>query len=81
MVRVPSLQPTLTHYFIKLLAEKKLLVRNYTQNIDALERLGMLREMQHMQCHTFLQNHRILPYCRHQNRPDNIIPAKLVAFT
>lgn len=33
-----NFKPTLTHYFIKLLADKKLLLRNYTQNIDALER-------------------------------------------
>ena len=29
--------PTPTHYFIRLLAEKGLLLRNYTQNIDSLE--------------------------------------------
>jgi len=30
-------QPTAAHYFIKLLHEKGLLLRNYTQNIDMLE--------------------------------------------
>ncbi|KAA6400819.1 MAG: putative NAD-dependent deacetylase sir2A [Streblomastix strix] len=29
--------PTLTHYFIRLLYDKGLLVRNYTQNVDGLE--------------------------------------------
>lgn len=31
--------PTLTHFFVKLLADKGLLLRNYTQNIDCLERV------------------------------------------
>lgn len=35
-----NFQPTATHYFIKLLNDKNLLLRNYTQNIDALERLA-----------------------------------------
>ncbi|KAF1743723.1 hypothetical protein MXB_5427, partial [Myxobolus squamalis] len=30
--------PTLSHYFLKLLAEKKILLRLYTQNIDGMER-------------------------------------------
>ena len=33
-------QPTVTHYFMRLLAEKGLLRRVYTQNIDTLERLA-----------------------------------------
>ncbi|KAK3598668.1 hypothetical protein CHS0354_020429 [Potamilus streckersoni] len=32
-------KPTPTHYFIKMLADKGLLLRHYTQNIDTLERL------------------------------------------
>ncbi|KAF9398410.1 NAD-dependent protein deacetylase sirtuin-2, partial [Mortierella sp. AD011] len=32
-------KPTLTHYFLPLLAKKGLLLRSYTQNIDMLERL------------------------------------------
>ena len=32
-------KPTLTHFFLKLLQDKGLLLRNYTQNIDMLERL------------------------------------------
>ena len=33
-------KPTLAHYFIRLLHEKGLLHRAYTQNIDCLERLA-----------------------------------------
>lgn len=32
-------KPTLTHFFLKLLHDKGILLRNYTQNIDMLERL------------------------------------------
>ncbi|XP_022107575.1 NAD-dependent protein deacetylase sirtuin-2-like isoform X2 [Acanthaster planci] len=33
-------RPTPCHYFIRLLADKRLLLRNYTQNIDTLERIA-----------------------------------------
>ncbi|KAI8374195.1 DHS-like NAD/FAD-binding domain-containing protein [Radiomyces spectabilis] len=36
--------PTKTHYFIRLLHEKGMLLRNFTQNIDTLERLAGLDE-------------------------------------
>ncbi|KAJ2311116.1 NAD-dependent protein deacetylase sirtuin-2, partial [Coemansia sp. RSA 2702] len=32
--------PTLCHFFVKLLAQKGLLLRHYTQNIDCLERVA-----------------------------------------
>ena len=32
-----NVQPTLAHYFIKLLSDKGVLLRNYTQNIDMLQ--------------------------------------------
>lgn len=35
-----NFQPTPSHYFIKLLEEKGLLLRHYTQNIDTLERVA-----------------------------------------
>eukprot|EP01097_Dermamoeba_algensis_P007550 TRINITY_DN478_c0_g1_i6.p1 TRINITY_DN478_c0_g1~~TRINITY_DN478_c0_g1_i6.p1 ORF type:complete len:176 (-),score=31.52 TRINITY_DN478_c0_g1_i6:563-1090(-) len=35
-----NFKPTKTHYFIRLLHEKGLLLRNFTQNIDTLERLA-----------------------------------------
>jgi len=33
-------RPTLGHHFIRLLSDKSVLLRNYTQNIDGLERLA-----------------------------------------
>jgi NAD-dependent deacetylase sirtuin 2 len=36
----PKYKPTLSHYFIKALHDKNLLLRCYTQNIDGLERLA-----------------------------------------
>ncbi|TPX64777.1 hypothetical protein SpCBS45565_g05624 [Spizellomyces sp. 'palustris'] len=35
-----SFRPTLSHYFIRLLQEKGALLRNFTQNIDTLERVA-----------------------------------------
>lgn len=35
-----SFKPTICHYFIKLLMEKGMLLRHYTQNIDTLERVA-----------------------------------------
>ncbi|XP_061621004.1 NAD-dependent protein deacetylase sirtuin-3, mitochondrial isoform X4 [Phyllopteryx taeniolatus] len=35
-----NFQPNLTHYFVRLLHKKDLLLRMYTQNIDGLERLA-----------------------------------------
>jgi len=39
-----SHQPTPTHYFLKLLADKNLLLRVFTQNIDSLERIAGIDE-------------------------------------
>lgn len=36
--------PTLSHYFVRMLAEKGILLRQYTQNIDTLERRAGMRE-------------------------------------
>eukprot|EP01090_Pellita_catalonica_P017639 TRINITY_DN5369_c0_g1_i1.p1 TRINITY_DN5369_c0_g1~~TRINITY_DN5369_c0_g1_i1.p1 ORF type:complete len:362 (+),score=50.34 TRINITY_DN5369_c0_g1_i1:115-1200(+) len=36
--------PTITHYFFRLLEEKGVLLRNYTQNIDSLERKAGIAE-------------------------------------
>ena len=38
-----SHNPTPTHYFLKLLADKKKLLRVFTQNIDSLERIAGLK--------------------------------------
>lgn len=35
-----SFKPTVCHYFIRLLHDKGLLLRHYTQNIDTLERVA-----------------------------------------
>jgi NAD-dependent SIR2 family protein deacetylase len=35
-----SYRPTPVHFFVALLAQKQLLLRNYTQNIDTLERVA-----------------------------------------
>jgi len=35
-----NFKPTMVHYFIKLLQQKGLLLRNFTQNVDTLERLA-----------------------------------------
>ena len=43
--------PTLTHSFLKLLSEKGLLLRNYTQNIDGLEFLAGLPAEELVECH------------------------------
>ncbi|KAI7868251.1 DHS-like NAD/FAD-binding domain-containing protein [Spinellus fusiger] len=43
--------PTKTHYFLRLLDEKNLLLRNFTQNIDTLERLSGLKEERIVEAH------------------------------
>uniref|UniRef100_A0A0K8VP96 NAD-dependent protein deacetylase n=1 Tax=Bactrocera latifrons TaxID=174628 RepID=A0A0K8VP96_BACLA len=50
--------PTPTHYFIRLLNDKGLLVRHYTQNIDSLERIAGIPEEKMVEAHgTFHTNH------------------------
>lgn len=44
-------KPTTTHHFINLLNNKKLLLRNFTQNIDGLERVAGLPEEKIMAAH------------------------------
>jgi len=44
-----SLNPSPSHYFIKLLEEKEKLLRNYTQNIDTLECKAGIKRVMH--CH------------------------------
>lgn len=43
--------PTKTHYFIRLLKEKGVLLRNFTQNIDTLERLAGLEDEYIVEAH------------------------------
>mmetsp|Transcript_20070 Transcript_20070/g.42432 ORF Transcript_20070/g.42432 Transcript_20070/m.42432 type:complete len:490 (-) Transcript_20070:1420-2889(-) len=44
-------KPTLTHHFIKVLADKGLLLRIYSQNIDGLEFLAEIPEDKLVECH------------------------------
>ena len=43
--------PTLTHSFLKLLSDKGLLLRNYSQNIDGLEFLAGIPPEELVECH------------------------------
>uniref|UniRef100_A0A8C0S5U9 NAD-dependent protein deacetylase sirtuin-2 n=1 Tax=Canis lupus familiaris TaxID=9615 RepID=A0A8C0S5U9_CANLF len=59
-------KPTVCHYFIRLLKEKGLLLRCYTQNIDTLERVAGLDE-DLVEAHgTFYTSHCISPLCRRE---------------
>lgn len=42
-------KPSVSHMFIKLLEDEKKLLRNYTQNIDTLERIAGITR--HVECH------------------------------
>ncbi|KAL0481168.1 NAD-dependent protein deacetylase Sirtuin [Acrasis kona] len=44
-------KPTSSHYFIKLLEDKSVLLRNYTQNIDGLEFKAGISRDKLVQCH------------------------------
>nr|CAI5823342.1 unnamed protein product [Callosobruchus analis] len=53
-----SFKPTVCHYFIKMLAEKELLLRHYTQNIDTLERVAGIPDDKIVEAHgTFYTGH------------------------
>lgn len=53
-----NFKPTPSHYFVKMLAEKGLLLRHYTQNIDTLERVAEINEDLLVEAHgTFYTNH------------------------
>ncbi|VDK41919.1 unnamed protein product [Taenia asiatica] len=47
----PYAKPTTAHYFIKLLCDKGLLLRHYTQNVDQLERISGLPEDKMVEAH------------------------------
>ncbi|XP_073914540.1 NAD-dependent protein deacetylase sirtuin-2 isoform X2 [Castor canadensis] len=60
-------KPTICHYFIRLLKEKGLLLRCYTQNIDTLERVAGLEPEDLVEAHgTFHTSHCISPLCRRE---------------
>ncbi|XP_059478518.1 NAD-dependent protein deacetylase sirtuin-2 [Neocloeon triangulifer] len=53
-----SFKPTISHYFVKLLCDKGLLQRHYTQNIDTLERVSGLPGEKIVEAHgTFYMSH------------------------
>uniref|UniRef100_A0A6B0VB07 Putative sirtuin 5 n=1 Tax=Ixodes ricinus TaxID=34613 RepID=A0A6B0VB07_IXORI len=59
-----DLKPTLSHYFLRLLHEKGLLLRLYTQNIDGLERVAGVPIEKIVEAHgTFHTSHCINPKC------------------
>ena len=51
-----SAKPTTTHYFIKLLDQKGVLLRHYTQNIDCLEDLTDLDAQKTIQAHGHIRS-------------------------
>ncbi|KAM6111594.1 NAD-dependent protein deacetylase sirtuin-2 [Phoenicopterus ruber ruber] len=58
-------KPTVCHYFMRLLQEKGLLLRCYTQNIDTLERVAGLDPELLVEAHgTFFTSHCLRPSCR-----------------
>lgn len=58
-------KPTPSHYFVKLLHDKGLLLRHYTQNIDTLERLAGIPESKLVEAHgTFHTAHCTDSSCR-----------------
>uniref|UniRef100_A0A8D0GB86 NAD-dependent protein deacetylase sirtuin-2 n=1 Tax=Sphenodon punctatus TaxID=8508 RepID=A0A8D0GB86_SPHPU len=62
---LPHPQPTVCHYFIRLLKEKGLLLRCYTQNIDTLERVAGLTQEDLVEAHgTFFTSHCVSSSCR-----------------
>ncbi|XP_054855756.1 NAD-dependent protein deacetylase sirtuin-2 [Eublepharis macularius] len=64
-------KPTVCHYFIRLLKEKGLLLRCYTQNIDTLERVAGLDQEDLVEAHgTFFTSHCISSSCRKEYKLD-----------
>ncbi|CAO2626164.1 NAD-dependent protein deacetylase sirtuin-2, partial [Lemmus lemmus] len=60
-------KPTICHYFIRLLKEKGLLLRCYTQNIDTLERVAGLEPQDLVEAHgTFYTSHCVSSSCRQE---------------
>ncbi|XP_065341617.1 NAD-dependent protein deacetylase sirtuin-2-like isoform X2 [Cloeon dipterum] len=53
-----SFKPTVSHYFIRMLYDKDLLLRHYTQNIDTLERVSGVPGDKIVEAHgTFFTSH------------------------
>ncbi|XP_041426481.1 sirtuin 2 S homeolog isoform X3 [Xenopus laevis] len=57
-------KPTICHYFMRLLKEKGLLLRCYSQNIDTLERVAGLTSEDLVEAHgTFYSSHCVGAFC------------------
>lgn len=53
-----TFKPTPSHYFVKILQDKGLLLRHYSQNIDTLERIAGIEHEKLVEAHgTFYSNH------------------------
>ncbi|KAL7024376.1 hypothetical protein ACKWTF_013013 [Chironomus riparius] len=53
-----TFKPTPSHYFVKILQDKGLLLRHYSQNIDTLERIAGIDDEKLVEAHgTFYTNH------------------------
>ncbi|MEQ2258216.1 NAD-dependent protein deacetylase sirtuin-2, partial [Xenotaenia resolanae] len=64
-------KPTICHYFIKMLKDKGLLRRCYTQNIDTLERVAGLEGEDLIEAHgTFHTSHCVSFCCRKEYHLD-----------
>ncbi|XP_055369853.1 NAD-dependent protein deacetylase sirtuin-2 isoform X2 [Betta splendens] len=64
-------KPTICHYFIKMLKDKGVLRRCYTQNIDTLERLAGLEGGDLIEAHgTFYTSHCVSSCCRKEYNLD-----------
>eukprot|EP01080_Neovahlkampfia_damariscottae_P008924 gene8924-873_t len=58
-------EPTKVHKFIKYLSDQNILLRNYTQNIDGLERNVGIPEEKLVECHgTLKTSHCLNPNCK-----------------
>jgi len=68
-------KPTKTHFFIKLLCQKKLLRRNWTQNIDMLERIAGIPESYLVEAHGTFNTARCIE-CN--KRVDPVVVKKLI---
>ncbi|XP_067831025.1 LOW QUALITY PROTEIN: NAD-dependent protein deacetylase sirtuin-2 [Heptranchias perlo] len=64
-------KPTVCHYFMRMLRDKGLLLRCYTQNIDTLERVVGMRDEDLIEAHgTFYTSHCTNSTCRKQYNLD-----------
>jgi NAD-dependent deacetylase sirtuin 2 len=74
-----SFEPTVSHHFVKLLHDKGLLLRHYTQNIDGLERKAGLPDEKIVEAHgTMYTSHCINSSCN-KEYPFEWIKAKIFA--